>query len=699
VSKDLAHFRFLIFDFRFQSKIKNRKSKIFLALYCVLFLCSLLAAALAAPVLADHDATWGVSYQYSEAINWPISRPKGSVLITLEVAVTASGKVEVKNLATNETQIANILNIGAHGFSNTFAMDQVGQYRIKETYTLTIEVEALGTAQSFTHTDTWDYFNSTASMVLFQMNNMYVGNYSSQIVPSGTVKIDNITPSSCKPGGIVSMDIVALRKISAGECIINSISLSADWHKTSSLTPIVDDERPTIIHSRIEGAVQAGSPITAVVTDNLKVDSVFLRFKEYLGSSFQQIEMTLADEPPDTYVGYIPLNAAEGWGKYQFRAKDVAGNETIYPPIPYPIQVLAITLGDVNDDGSVTDDDATLVLRCAVGLTSFTSEQRTLGDVSGDDTISSFDAALIMQYARGLIGTFPVASGGQAPSGITVGVIVSNALGAPRGDVTVPIDVNNNTEPEIIGIDMTLTYDPEILTAINITTVSGWKSAYSISNGRIIIGMASHRELTGEGAFVSVNFSVSENASGGQGSLLALFNVSLNEGGVSADRANGFFKVIDQMELDLYPGWNFVSVYFDTENYDLLSVLGPIIPDCRSVWTYDANGWKRYVPGSPHNDLSTIVHGKGYLIDMERPARLVITGKQITDTNISLRQGWNMIGPKSLEPKSPGDVLFGYSSIWTYDRGSWLKRIVGSLSFLSDFNQLEPGKGYWVYVK
>lgn len=719
VDKDLTHSQSLVSDSASQPPTANRKLRIIYALCSSVFLYLLLVPVLVAPTLADYVETWPISYEYSGAIYWPSSQSVGDVLITLDASITVSAAVTMTS-PTNQSQVVNIPDMDAHGFSSIFAMDEIGEYETKETYTLTIEVEVLGTTQNFTHTDTRKRFNSTPSLILFQMNDMHINNYSSQVSPPDTVKIDNITPPLSRPGDTISMDVIALRDIVPFECIIDSVSLAADWHKTSSLTLIEDNEPPTITHSCIAEPIQPGSPIEAEVTDNLKVDSVFLYFKDASSSGFQQIEMTLTDQP-DTYVGYIPLNASDGWAYYYFGAEDVAGNSYLRaknaagsePPPPnsyYDVLVASIMLGDVNDDAVVDDDDATMVLESAVGLAGLTDQQQLLGDVSGDDTASSFDAGLIMQYVEGLRDSFPVV-GGALPSSGAVGVSVSDTIGPPGASITVPINISNSTgEPEIIGIDVTLTYDSDVLTAIGAVTggtiASGWNMAYSICNGQIIIGMANHTKLTGEGAFVNVDFSVSEAAVNGQGSLLMLPNVSFNEGSVSADKTNGLFEVADQIELVFYPGWNFFSTCFDIKDDQLLSVLAPIEGLWRAVWSYDASlGWKRHVYGGPDsvNDLHYIVPGKGYLIymDMDSNTALTIAGNRITDKTISLQQGWNLIGSKSSMPQSVEDVSFSvdYTSISTYDRGSWLRCTVGALSFLNNLDQLKPGKGYWVYVK
>jgi hypothetical protein len=166
---------------------------------------------------------------------------------------------------------------------------------------------------------------------------------------------------------------------------------------------------------------------------------------------------------------------------------------------------------------------------------------------------------------------------------------------------------------------------------------------------------------------------------------------------------------LEQRELYLYPGWNFISLCLSVKDTNLPSVLDPIEGLYNSVWTYDANskGWKRYVVGGPAflNDLTNMEHGKGYWIDMVHEAALPISGEQIVDVAIQLLAGWNSTGYNSLTPQSREDALFSidgrYTSIWTYDSmtSQWLRYVVGGPAFLNNLNQLDPGRAYWIQIE
>ena len=68
------------------------------------------------------------------------------------------------------------------------------------------------------------------------------------------------------------------------------------------------------------------------------------------------------------------------------------------------------SLGDVNNDGSVTSVDANLVQQHEAGLINIGQVypgSLTRADVNGDGNVNSIDSNLILQYTGGLITAFP----------------------------------------------------------------------------------------------------------------------------------------------------------------------------------------------------------------------------------------------------------------------------------------------------
>ena len=65
-----------------------------------------------------------------------------------------------------------------------------------------------------------------------------------------------------------------------------------------------------------------------------------------------------------------------------------------------------VRYGDVNADGKVNSNDASLVLRYAAGLVK--EIDTSAADVNGDGKVNSNDASMVLRYAAGLISKFPV---------------------------------------------------------------------------------------------------------------------------------------------------------------------------------------------------------------------------------------------------------------------------------------------------
>ena len=62
-------------------------------------------------------------------------------------------------------------------------------------------------------------------------------------------------------------------------------------------------------------------------------------------------------------------------------------------------------LGDVNEDGTITNEDAKYILRYVVQAVDDIEE--SLADVDGDGMITAMDATSILRYCAGLIAAFP----------------------------------------------------------------------------------------------------------------------------------------------------------------------------------------------------------------------------------------------------------------------------------------------------
>lgn len=80
-------------------------------------------------------------------------------------------------------------------------------------------------------------------------------------------------------------------------------------------------------------------------------------------------------------------------------------------------------------------------------------------------------------------------------------------------------------------------------------------------------------------------------------------------------------------QINLVSGWNLIG-YPSTESQDIGDALSQIDGKYEIVWAYNSSDiedpWKRYMPGSPGNDLDEMKPGCGYWIKMTEDATLTV---------------------------------------------------------------------------
>ena len=199
----------------------------------------------------------------------------------------------------------------------------------------------------------------------------------------------------------------------------------------------------------------------------------------------------------------------------------------------------------------ITSYDASLLLRSMVGLFSLNSCDSIAADVSQDGTISGYDASLLLRsVVCDNCGDDPRAHAGewiflpdhrcyddldsnafdQDYVGIIIGDVSQNYPGdgppkivasdgcrvlksevtVSQGDtITLPILVDDGQE--IYSADISVQYDPQLLTALGVDTTSlttGFMSACDIRDGLVRIGLAGTEPLRGNGLLAEILFSV-----------------------------------------------------------------------------------------------------------------------------------------------------------------------------------------------
>jgi hypothetical protein len=163
-----------------------------------------------------------------------------------------------------------------------------------------------------------------------------------------------------------------------------------------------------------------------------------------------------------------------------------------------------------------------------------------------------------------------------------------------------------------------------------------------------------------------------------------------------------------EIRIQLYEGWNLISLPPILENWAPEDVFAPLDGDYDEVQWYDVSDpddpWKHYRVGKTHgNDLEYIESHMGLWIHMLNDAVFIpdhrdpTTDIMFPGTNIQLEKGWNHVGYPSVINRDINTALAGveYDLIQTYDvaSGQWLEWDGTS----GDLTQMELGRGYWIH--
>ncbi len=223
-----------------------------------------------------------------------------------------------------------------------------------------------------------------------------------------------------------------------------------------------------------------------------------------------------------------PFGATSPLHFSKLELKDEMGQKIVSQSIDGSLTITGL-LGDVNGDGRVDSGDAILVLRISVGLLTPTPYQQWAGDVNEDGWIDAGDAILILRKSVGLpsFKRIPLA---KVLAGVDVSV--SDTTAYPGEQTFVSISVSDATG--IAGGDLTLTYNPDILTAQEVKGTVLATGLLVVSNtstpGEVRISLAGAAGLSGgSGSLIEVIFEVREDAVAGRTSLLSLTEVTLRD--------------------------------------------------------------------------------------------------------------------------------------------------------------------------
>jgi hypothetical protein len=117
-----------------------------------------------------------------------------------------------------------------------------------------------------------------------------------------------------------------------------------------------------------------------------------------------------------------------------------------------------------------------------------------------------------------------------------------------------------------------------------------------------------------------------------------------DDGNIVISDLNNFFIADTDLSTILNIGWNLITV--PIPNTMMASDLASNISDCLSISGWDAvnQTYQTFIVGGPPSFDFALTDGQGYFADISDVALFYFDGEILSNVNISLKVGWNLIG-------------------------------------------------------
>ena len=134
----------------------------------------------------------------------------------------------------------------------------------------------------------------------------------------------------------------------------------------------------------------------------------------------------------------------------------------------------------------------------------------------------------------------------------------------------------------------------------------------------------------------------------------------------------------ERFELNLYSGWNLISIPFSSYNIDSCSN--------KKIYYYDSSS-----QSFKNVDINELKYLKGYWIYVKNDCKIIFDGTPLsTLSTLELKKGWNLIGaPFNSIPVGVVKSVCYFEKIYEYD--------VQTKKYIIP-QYLKIGKGYWIYT-
>lgn len=162
----------------------------------------------------------------------------------------------------------------------------------------------------------------------------------------------------------------------------------------------------------------------------------------------------------------------------------------------------------------------------------------------------------------------------------------------------------------------------------------------------------------------------------------------------------------NEISIPLKEGWNLISVPVEIDNRSIGELLGSINGKYTKIATWNSSKQKYeyyYPKNDSPNDFNRLTNSQGYWIYITEDCTLKLSGSVITDQNIQLKKGWNLIGFNLSTSEKISTTLNvtpsdGINIIWCYGAEEGWKFYDPWNRWNSEVSMFIPGTGMFVYA-
>jgi hypothetical protein len=256
----------------------------------------------------------------------------------------------------------------------------------------------------------------------------------------------------------------------------------------------------------------------------------------------------------------------------------------------------------------------------------------------------------------------------------------------------------------VLAVEIKLAWDPPTTNGDGtpLTDLAGYKVYYGTTSGTygspINVGNVTTYTLAG--------------LTPGQSYFIVVtaYDSSDNESGYSNEVSG---VATEPMLISLKTGWNLISISTLSGNTLITEILSGISGKYDRVEIYKgcdtADPWKIYDPVLPlyANDLQYVNATVGIWIEMKQDVDFSVSGLFPLMVSTPLCPGWNLISYAGKQAKPVAEALSSisgkYERVYSYRADDttdpWKIYDVSVPSYTNDLVTMEPGLGYWIYIK